>query len=277
MPIIRYGEPLRILVSVKGHPFDRNAFASIFETMEGVQASFVDQPAAATLMNPDAMAGFDALVLYDMPGLDFRADSARPVYVDPEPQLKAGFEALLKSGKGVVALHHAIAGWPTWPAYAEWLGGRFLYKPAVVRGEPRQDSGYRHDVSYEAEAVDPGHPVLGGVPSTFPMKDELYLYEVFEDEVRPLLRAQHTFTRDAFYSAYQAVAESRLYSNDGWTHAPGSNLIGWTKRAINSPLVYFQFGDGADAYDNPDVRRLISNAISWVSSPAARSATDRPL
>ena len=271
MSVIRYGEPLKVLVSVKGHPFDRNAFASVFEDMAGVQASFVDQPAAGRLMNPDAMAGFDALVLYDMPGIDFRADGDKPGTVEPEASVKAGLRALLTKGKGVVALHHAIAGWPDWADYADWLGGRFLYKPAPLRGQLRADSGYRHDVAYDAEAADPSHPILAGVAGSFPMKDELYLYEVFEAEVQPLLRARHAFVRDGFYSAHQAAAQGRMFSNDGWDHPPGSDLIGWTKRAINSPLVYLQPGDGPETYANPAFRQILRNAIGWVASEAAHA------
>ena len=263
MPTIKYGEPLNVLVAVKGHPFDRNALGAVFEEMEGVQASFVDQPAAGRMMNPDAMAGFDALVLYDMPGIDFRAADG-PGFVEPEPQVKAGFRALLESGMGVVALHHAIAGWPAWPEYADWLGGRFLYQPAVLRGEQTLDSGYRHEVAYEAQAVAAGHPVLEGVPDRFPLRDELYLYEVFEADVQPLLRARHAFTRDNFYSAAQAIA-GRMFSNEGWDHPPGSDLIGWTRQVLGSRLVYLQPGDGPETYDNPHYRRLVRNAIAWVA------------
>lgn len=269
MSIIRYGEPLRILVSVKGHPFDRNAFAAVFEDMAGIQASFVDQPAAGRLMSPEGMAGYDALVLYDMPGVDFRVAGDKPGFVEPEAAVKAGLEALLTEGKGVVALHHAIAGWPAWTEYADWLGGRFLYRPDRLRGRPCADSGYRHDVAYEAEAADPAHPVLAGVAASFPMRDELYLYEVFEAEVQPLLRARHAFVRDGFYSAHSAVAEGRMFSNAGWDHPAGSDLIGWTKRAINSPLVYLQPGDGPETYANPAYRQVLRNAIAWVASDAA--------
>lgn len=269
MSVIRYGEPLRILVSVKGHPFDRNAFASVFEEMEGVQASFVDQPASGRLMNPEGMAGFDALVLYDMPGIDFAAAGDKPGTVEPEDSVKAGLTALLTEGKGVVALHHAIAGWPDWPEYGEWLGGRFLYKPAKVRGRLCLDSGYRHDVAYDAEAAGPPHPILEGVAAPFPMKDELYLYEVFEADVQPLLRARHPFVRDGFYSAHSAVAKGKMFSNQGWEHPAGSNLIGWTKRALNSPLVYLQPGDGPETYANSRFRRIIRNAIRWAASADA--------
>src|SRR4051812_30870140 len=126
MPVIDYHAGIRALVAVRGHPFDRTAFATVFEDMNGISATMVDQPAAALLMNPAGMHDFDVLVLYDMPGLDFAA-ADRPGHVAPDPALIAGFEALLTEGKGIVALHHALAGWPAWPGFAEHLGGRFLF------------------------------------------------------------------------------------------------------------------------------------------------------
>ena len=267
MPIIRHGEPLNVLVAVKGHPFDRSAFGAIFDEMEGVAAAIVDQPAAGRLMTPDGMAGFDALVLYDMPGIDFRAPGG-PRFLDPPAEVKAGLPALLEAGVPVVALHHAIAGWPAWPEYADILGGRFLYQPASLRGMARLDSGYRHEVAYEAVAAAPGHPILEGLPERIPLIDELYLFEVFEDDVTPLLRADHAFVRDNFYSAAQAVS-GRMFSNEGWDHPPGPDLIGWTKRARKSPLVYLQPGDGPETYANPHYRRLVRNAIAWAAGQSA--------
>ena len=271
MPVIRYGEPLNVLVAAKGHPYLRDPFMAMFDALPGIACTLVEQPAAARLMNPKGMTGFDVLVLYDMPGLDFAADNP-PAYVEPDDDFKAGFTALLDEGRiGVVALHHAIGGWPVWPAYAEFLGGAFRYRPGDLRGQQRLDGGYRHDVAYEAVVAAPDHPVLAGIPPRFPLTDELYLFEVFEGEVTPLLRADHAFVREEFYSAAQAVA-GHMFSNAGWDHPEGSNLIGWTKKAGASPLVYLQPGDGPDAYDNPNVRRLIENAIRWAASEGARRA-----
>ncbi|MGZ6021033.1 MAG: ThuA domain-containing protein [Rhizomicrobium sp.] len=268
MPIIRYGEKLNVLVAAKGHPYLRDPFMAMFEEMQGVSATLVEQPVAAQLMNPDDMKGFDALVLYDMPGVDFRVADP-PRYVEPGEDFKKGFRALLESGFGVVALHHAIAGWPAWEEYAELLGGRFLYKPGKLRGIQRPDSGYRHDVVHEVHAVDPTHPVLAGIPERFTLTDELYLSEVLEDSVTPLLRSNHRFARDNFYSATMAVS-GKMFSNEGWSHQDGSNLVGWVKRARKSPLVYLQPGDGPPTYADSNYRRLIANAIRWVSSPPTK-------
>jgi type 1 glutamine amidotransferase len=263
LPIIRYSAPLQVLVAVRGHPFDRTAFDAVFQRMDGIAATMVDQPAAARLMNPDGMRGYQALVLYDMPGLDFTVSEGAPRYVPPDSGFIDGFEALLSQGTGIVALHHALAGWPAWPQYGRHLGGTFLYRPGLVRNESRLDSGYAQGVDYEAVVV-ADHPVTRGVPPRFRVRDELYLAEIFEDEVTPLLRADVPFTRDRFYSAAAAVA-GRMYDNAGWEHPAGSNLIGWTRKALTSRVVYLQPGDGPDAYDNPHIGRLIENAIRWVA------------
>lgn len=263
MPIIRHRAPLQVLVAVRGHPFDRTAFDAVFQQMDGIAATMVDQPAAARLMNPDGMRGFDALVLYDMPGLDFEAPEGAPHYREPDPELREGFRALLEQGTGVVALHHALAGWPTWSEYHDWLGGQFFYHPGTARGVPVLDSGYAHDVTHEVTVL-ADHPVTTGLPERFTLTDELYLGEVFEDDVTPLLRSGAPFTRDHFWSADLAV-RGQMYAREGWDHPPASNLVGWTRQALNSRLVYLQPGDGPATYDNPHYRRLVENAIRWVS------------
>lgn len=264
MPIILHKAPIQCLVAVRGHPFDRTAFDAMFQAMDGISATMVDQPAAALLMNPDAMRDFDALVLYDMPGLDFTVGEGAPAYLEPSPDLKAGFKALLEQGKGVVALHHALAGWPTWDDYGEWLGGRFLYHPGKVRGDAWPDSGYAHDVTHQVQVAG-DHPVTAGLPGEFTLTDELYLSPVFAGDVTPLLRSSARFTRDHFWSADLAV-RGRMHDREGWDHPPGSNLIGWTKQALGSRLVYLQPGDGPSAYDNPHYRQLVEQAIRWVSA-----------
>ncbi len=62
-----------------------------------------------------------------------------------------------------------------------------------------------------------------------------------------------------------------MFSNEGWEHPPGSDLIAWTKRARRSPLVYLQPGDGPATYRRRLYRQLILNAIRWATSPEARA------
>ncbi len=171
--------------------------------------------------------------------------------------------ARFAGGKGAVAMHHALAGWALWPEWPELLGGRFLYQPGELRGQAHLDSGYRHDVTYAAQVV-ADHPVTRGVPPEFPVTDEVYLAPVFADDIEPLIRARHDFTRDNFYSAAAAVA-GRMFSNDGWEHPDGSDCVAWVKPALNARLVYLQFGDGPATYANPHVRTVLANALDFVA------------
>ena len=263
-----------ILLITKGHPFERDAFFKLFDALAGVRYTHVEQPAAQVFFAPELAKPYDAFVLYDMPGIRFRGD-APPDYFEPPEALGRHMEALLERGIGLVFLHHAIAGWPAWARYAEIVGGRFLYLPGELRGARRQDSGYRHAVTHEVHVV-ADHPVTRGLPKTFSITDELYLYEVFEDSVVPLLRSGHAFVRNNFYSAAKVVREGKMFSNDGWEHDRGSDLIGWAKHYRNSPIVYLQCGDDPNAYGNPHFRMLLGNAIARVSSAQARDwARDR--
>lgn len=204
------------------------------------------------------------LLFYYTQGYDF-ADgvvTTRP----PSAGFVAALERRFASGRGAVLMHHALAGWAAWLGWAEIAGGRFLYQPDKVRGRPCLDSGYRHDVDYQAEVV-ADHPVTDGLPASFAMLDELYLAEVFEDAVEPLVRAKHDFVYANFYSAAHAVA-GRMFDNSGWPHPPGSNLVAWTRRQGPARIVYLQFGDGPETYVNPHVRRMLTNALDWTAAGA---------
>lgn len=264
---LRYGAELEVLLVTKGHPFERDPFFDVFESWPGISYSAVEQPAAQAFFTPQAADPYDAIVLYDMPGIEFRPGAA-PAFHDPPEAFVTGFRELLDAGKGFVFLHHAIAGWPSWPEYAEILGGSFLYEPATVRGRSRPNSGYRHGVKHRVSAVEPGHPVLEGLAEGFEIEDELYLFEAFEDEVVPLLRSDYEFTGENFYSASLAV-RGELFSRRDWTHPTGTNLIGWARSSGASPIVYLAMGDGPAAYANPGFRKVLENAVRWVASDAA--------
>ena len=254
-----------ILLVTKGHPFERDAFFGLFDALN-VNWTHVEQPAARHFFSPETAADYDVLVMYDMPGISFGPEG--PVFEMPSDAWKASLLALLESGKGMVFMHHAIAGWPAWEEYAEILGGRFLYMPGELRGKPVPDSGYRHKVSHRMSLLKE-HPITQGLPESFPMTDELYLFEVFEDSIEPLLASDYAFTRDNFYSASKVVVEGKRFDNEGWEHADGSSLVGWVKHYRNSPIAYLQGGDDPEAYANEHFRSLLQNAIDWAASDAA--------
>lgn len=261
-----------ILLVTKGHPFEKDAFFSIFDSID-VDYTHVEQPAARVFFNPELAQAYDALVMYDMPGIAFGANG--PEWETPTEAYKEGLLALLEQGKGMVFMHHAIAGWPAWPEYAEIVGGRFLYLPQELRGQNCQDSGYRHQVEHQLSIANDELPedirasLASNVPDQFQMTDELYLYEVFNDSITPMLKSDYSFNQGNFYSATKAVRDGKMFDNEGWVHKPGSNTVGWIKTYGNSPIAYIQGGDDPAAYENSHYRQLLENTIRWAASSEA--------
>jgi uncharacterized protein len=260
------GEISRLLVVSGGHPYETESFAEMLGSFGGWSITHLLHPAAETAIASGAADQVDALLFYDMAGYAFSggAVQSRP----PSAGFCAALERYFASGRGAVAMHHALAGWADWPQWSEWVGGRFLYQAGRVRGAVCADSGYRHNVTYDAQVI-ADHPVTVGLPDQFPVCDELYLAQVFEGDVTPLIRAQHDFVRDNFYSASLAVA-GQMFSNDGWDHPPGSDLIAWSKPVLAGQLVYLQCGDGPESYANANIRQFLSNALDFVRQAASR-------
>ena len=262
MGIINYHADLQVLVATKGHPYARDAFSDLLDSLSGMACTIVEQPASQAFIDPRLAADYDAIVFYDMPGVDF--SSQPPALVEPPEQLRINLDGLLASGIGLVFLHHALAAWPLWPEFGELMGGRFFYTPQTCRGEAVLDSGYRHDVAQTFSVLAPHHPVMEGMPAQFSLTDEPYLCEVFEDSVQPLMASDYAFDRENFFSAHHAVT-GKLYCNDDWHHAQGSAFAGWTRQQGATRIVYLQPGDTAETFADCHYRRLLGNAIRWMA------------
>ena len=252
----------RLLVLSGGHPYEAEPFSALLASFEGWTVTHLVHPEAEAEVAGGAASEADAILFYDMPGYQFAggAMASRP----PALAYRRAITDYFGRGGGAIAMHHAIAGWAEWPEWADMLGGRFLYQPGTANREEHLDSGYRHDVRYDAVVLDPEHPVTAGLPPRFPLCDELYLAPVW-GAVTPLLRADHAFMRENFYSAAQAVA-GRMFSNSGWDHRPESDLIAWGKPIGAGRLIYLQPGDGPAAYADPNLRRFLANALAHVAA-----------
>jgi len=249
-----------ILVLTRGHPFERDPFFEMIDST-GYAWSHIEHPAAQKFITSDSLHNYKAIVFYDMPGINLDTAPPKATFFEPNDEFKMSFINHLKKGIGCVFVHHAIAGWPAWEEYGNIIGGRFLYQEEMVKGVKKPDSGYRHDVKYKV-MKDGIHPITNGVED-FQITDELYLAEIFEDDINPILRSNYEFTDKNFYSAARAL-EGEMFSNRDWSHEKGSNIVGWTKKYENSSIAYLQFGDGPSSYKNENFRKLIKQSISWV-------------
>lgn len=259
-----------LLVLSGGHAYDRPAFAELLASLGDWDITHLMHPEAEYAVANGRALEAEAVLFYDMGGYTFADDwvTSRP----PSEGFRRAIVERFANGRGAVAMHHALAGWADWPEWHDMLGGRFLYTPDKVRGTPTLDSGYRHEVQYAASIV-ADHPVTAGLPREFTVIDELYLAQIFEGEVEPLVRSDYSFDAKHFYSAALGISGT-LYAREGWDHPPGSNLVGWHKRIVppgssegfaGAPLVYLQFGDSPVTYANPQVRQLLANALEYVA------------
>ena len=262
----------KILIITGGHPFESDSFFEVFDSFENVDWFHEKHPEAEKFLNPEKCHDIDAILFYDIPGVELRRNSVPPVVCsDPTPEYKKNFEDLLESGQGLVFLHHAIAGWPTWERYADVIGGRFHYKPGSLHGTEFPDSGYCFDATQEIEVVDADHPICSGVPESFSITDEAYLCPIFEESVTPILRSHFNFEDSSnFYSAALAM-QGEMNSNESWTHPKGSSLVAWVRWEKSSPIAYIQLGYGPSAYMDSYFRKLLNNAMDWVSSEEAKT------
>ena len=259
----------RLLAVTGGHRFDVVAFSAMLDAVceqLGWAWAHASHPAAQQWFAAEHAGTFDAILLHDLPGLEL-ARGREPRAHGPNEATRRGVVEMLEAGQGIVATHHALAGWPAWDGWATALGGRFLYAPGSLRSQEEPSSGYRMD-SYTVDVVAPDHPVCAGVES-FDVDDELYLCPVFEDEVVPLLVTDAEIVPEKMISTYDEVARGeQVPASSG---ARGSQLLGWVKAAGGSPLVYLLPGHGPSTMEHPQYRRLLANACEWVASADAHS------
>jgi uncharacterized protein len=257
---------VRVLAVTGGHRVDLPAFTGMLAAIcaeRGWVFASAEHPSAQRWLAPEHRDAFDAVLCHDVPGLLLKRGTP-PTPEGPDPRTVADLIGLLDAGTGVVFLHHALAGWPAWPGWAEVIGGRYHYRPASLRGTEWPDSGYQY-ATYTARVVAPDHPVCAGL-SDFELADELYCCPVFEDDVVPLLRADPVPAD--FHETYAEVLGS---GPTDWQHPPGSELICWAKASGRSPVVYLQPGDGPETFASAPFRQLLGNALAWVASADART------
>ena len=251
---------------VGGHPYDEIAFQDMLNSLSGVESNVLKWPGAEELFTVDAVEKMHregrVLALYDLPGIRFNRGS-EPDLVAPSPEIIKSWRRMTQLGIPILAMHHAIASWPTWPLFAEILKGRFHYVPAKLRGQEYKDSGWANPVHQVFDVLLPAHPICEGLPESFELTDETYLCPIFENEVTALISTRSSRESSQFSSAYAAI---RREDQGDWFHQEESRLVAWTHKYEMSSVVYLQPGDGPLAFTNEHYRKLISNTLYWLNN-----------
>lgn len=185
----------------------------------------------------------------------FKADAAKDwdvlVFYDMHQEIsdaaKADLVARLKEGKGLVVLHHAIADYQNWPEYAKIIGAKYYLEKTTVNGVEKARSAYKHGVHFKIQVTDPGHPVTRGVKD-YEILDETYRLFDVADDVHPLLTTEES---------------------------ESNRVIAWAKTYEAARVVYMQSGHDHFAYENPNFRQILKQAIAWTAGKAQLTAERR--
>jgi len=213
----RRPDALKVLLVTGGHDHD----VSFYSVLDGHDDLDVNVDPYPNAFQNDIRKSADVLVLYDMPS-------------DLHEKQQLNLRSFVEAGKGVVALHHAIAGrtaWRWW--YEEVIGGRYI----TQAGEGGPASSYLHDVEITVRTRGP-HSITDGIES-FRIWDETYKGLWISPKVQLLLETDHP-------------------TSDG--------PVAWIGPTRPARVVYIQLGHGRDAHFNPAYRRLVRNAIRWAGS-----------
>jgi uncharacterized protein len=228
------GEKTRVLLVTGGHPFERPQFFKMFEDNANITFQAVEHPDPKT--QPNAADPFYPLLKAEA-AKSYDVIVCYDMWQKITDEAKADFLKLLQEGKGLVVLHHAIANYQDWAEYPKIFGARYYLKPTMVDGVEKPRSLWKHGVTFPVKVLDGAHPVAQGIKD-FEIIDETYKGYDVRPEVKPLLTT---------------------------TEETSSPVVGWTHSYGKSRVAFFQLGHDHFAYENPNYRRLVAQAIEWTA------------
>ncbi len=196
----------------------------------------LDATKDASRINAEELAGYDVVIFYTQGDLTKEGLDEKP------PMAEDGLQTLLtwiQEGGGFVGIHSATDTFrpmrpddPITP-FTAMLGGAF-------RAHGRQFEG-------TVRVADPDHPAVDGVPGTFELKDEWYLFShVDHDDMHVL----------ALLDPGNERTEQKLYDVAPYP-------VVWCKDYGDGRVYYNAMGHRRDVWDNAHFRRLIANGVQW--------------
>lgn len=215
---------IRVLLTYGGHGFDEKAFFAMFDAMPDIAYTKAPLPQSADRFKPGLEKEFDVIVMYDMVG-GF-----------PAEQQKA-FEDLLKTGIGVVSLHHNLGAHRNWDEFRKIIGGKFMFADCEMDGRKHTKSTFAHGQDVKVHVADKEHPITRDLQD-FEIHDEVYGNFYCLPEAHVLLTTDH----------------------------PKSNpQVAWTLQYGKSRVFYLVLGHDAKAWSNPDFAAVVVRGIRWAA------------
>jgi len=214
--------PVKVLIVTGGHDFERESFFAMFDSFENVDyVEALQKDHSEIFEHASNLDPYDVIVLYNMSQ-------------EISEKRQNNFIDVLKKGKGLVVLHHAMCAFDDWQKYENIVGGRYFHKESVREGKAYKRSIFKNHVDTKVK-IAAKHPVTRGVED-FVVHDENYKGFYFKKDNKVLL------TTD----------EDTSDTN-----------IGWVRKYGRSRVCYIQLGHDGKVYGNQNYRKLVSQAIRW--------------
>lgn len=186
------------------------------------------------VFNPDDLARFDAVVFLNASG---------DVFSEVQEQ---AFQTWLQTGGGWLGIHSAgDDSHRAWQWYRDNLIG------ADFTAHPMDPQFQRATVVLENHQ----HPVLQGLPNIWQHEEEWYSWEKSPRAEGFTILA--TLDEDS-YSPVQ-----KFMGNERDLHM-GDHPVVWANCIDKGASVYAAMGHKAEAFEQPEFRRLIANALGWL-------------
>jgi type 1 glutamine amidotransferase len=151
---------------------------------------------------------------------------------------KTDFEAWVRAGGGVVGFEAAASTEQAWPFYVDNIGAAFLvHAPGLQRATLH---------------VTPGHPITDGLPASFELNEQWYL---FIDRPENVPGQQILLALD----------ESTLPSDFPAEYRVGYHAIGWAHERNGGRVFYTGLGDNHENWADPNLLELTGRAIEWAA------------
>ncbi|MFF4169496.1 ThuA domain-containing protein [Streptomyces sp. NPDC001744] len=188
----------------------------------GHTAETGEDPGAFT---PERLAGYAAVVLLSTTGNVLT------------PEGRTAFEAYLRGGGALLAVHAAANAEPDWPFYGELLGTRFDGHPEIQPGTVLVDAR--------------DHPATAPLPVRWEWTDEWYNFT--------------SDPRGTGGTGVRVLARADESSYRGGTHGDDHPLA-WCREVGRGRVFFTALGHAPEAYRDPLFRAHLSGALAWLTS-----------
>ncbi|MCL2709567.1 MAG: ThuA domain-containing protein [Planctomycetaceae bacterium] len=215
---------LNILILTGGHGYDEPNFYKMFDEMPNVKYDKAEVPKDMDMLAPGLEKKYDLLLTYDMNNFPAITNAQRE-----------RFATLIESGMPLIVMHHSLGAHEHWSLYRQMIGGQYLAKALVIDGKSHPASDYKYNLDMTIQVMDKEHPITRGVEN-FRIIDEGYKNMYIKEGVKVLLKTDH---------------------------ADATPEVAWTTKYGKSAIFAIALGHDKAAYENPNLRRILQQAIQW--------------